>query len=150
MKPSMKGWLTNMDQQKLLIDTNVILDFLLARQPFDISAKKIFSLAAADKVKLYISINSFTDIIYFVHKEYDTNIVRKQMNDLLNFVTIIYAGHKDAVNSLKMTDFNDIEDAFQAHCAEKEDADFIITRDLNGFKNSNIPAVTPDVYLQNL
>jgi len=139
-----------MVQQRLLIDTNVILDFLLARKPFDAATKKILELAALDKVKLFISINSFTDIVYFVHKEYDVNIVREQMDELLDFLTIIDAGRKDAVKSLKMTDFDDIEDAFQAQCAEREQVDFIITRDLKGFKNSNVPAVMPDEYLQSL
>lgn len=136
-----------MDQQKLLIDTNVVLDFLLARKPFDASAVEIFKLAATGKVTLFISINSFTDIIYFVRKEYDVNIVRSQMHELLDFFTIIEAGHKDVVKSLKMLDFDDIEDALQAHCAEKEQVDFIITRDLKGFKNSKIKALQPDEYM---
>ena len=139
-----------MDRQRLLIDTNVVLDFLLARKPFDVSAVKIFELAATEKAQLFISINSFTDIIYFVSKEYDTNIVRDRMDELLDFLAVIEAGHKDADKSLKMTNFDDIEDAFQAHCAEKEHVDFIITRDLKGFKNSNVPAILPDEYLKNM
>lgn len=137
-----------MGRQRLLIDTNVILDFLLARKPFDIQAKEILGLVVSDKAELFISINSFTDIIYFTHKEYDTNTVREQMGQLLDFVTIIEAGHGDAVKSLKMTDFADIEDAFQAHCAEKAHVDFIITRDSKAFKHSNVPAIMPDEYLQ--
>src|SRR5690242_19206133 len=109
-----------MEPQKLLIDTNVVLDFLLARKPFDTAAKTIFGLAADDEVMLYISINSFSDIIYFVSKDYDVHSVRTQMNELLDFVTIIDAGQKDALKCLKMVDFNDIEYAFQAHCAMKE------------------------------
>jgi predicted nucleic acid-binding protein len=136
-----------MDQQKLLIDTNVVLDFLLARKPFDIYAAKIFELAAIGNATLFISINSFTDIIYFVRKEYDVNMIRTQMHELLDFLSVIDAGHKDAVKSLKMLDFDDIEDALQAHCAEKEQVDFIITRDLKGFKNSKIKALQPDDYL---
>lgn len=139
-----------MDQQRLLIDTNVILDFLLARKPFDVTAEKVLELAATEKAQLYMSINSFTDIIYFVCKEYDVNIVRGKMDELLDFFTVIEAGHKDASKSLKMIEFDDIEDAFQAHCAEKEHVDYIITRDLNGFKNSNIPALLPDEYLKNI
>ena len=137
-----------MDQQKLLIDTNIVLDFLLARKPFDEAAANIFELAATDKIKLYISINSYTDIIYFVRKEYDVNTVRNQMDELLDFITIIEAGHKHALKSLKKLDFDDIEDALQAQCAQKENIEYIITRDLKGFKNSSIPAIMPDDYLR--
>lgn len=136
-----------MAPQKLLIDTNVVLDFLLARKPHDAAAKKIFELAISDKASLYISINSFTDIICFVSKEYGLEFVRTQMGELLDFVTIIDAGHKDALKSLKMLDFIDIEDAFQAQCAIKESMDYIITRDIKGFCNSPIKALSPGDYL---
>jgi predicted nucleic acid-binding protein len=136
-----------MESQKLLIDTNVVLDFLLARKPFDTAAKKIFELAVNEKVRLFISINSFTDIIYFVRKEYDVETVRTQMNELLDFVEIIEAGHKDAQKSLKMTNFEDIEDAFQVWCAQKAGVDYIITRDIKGFKSSFVPVLFPEEYL---
>ena len=144
----MKGWYKSMEPQKLLIDTNVVLDLLLARKPFDTYAKMIFELAANDDKTLYISVNSFTDIIYFVSKEYDIELVRNQMNELLDFVTIIDAGHKDSLKSLKMLEFKDIEDAFQVQCAMKEGIDFIITRDIMGFKASTIPALLPEDYLK--
>lgn len=137
-----------MEPQKLLIDTNVVLDFLLARKPFDEAAKTIFGLAASNKARLYISINSFTDIIYFVSKDYDVHTVRTQMNELLDFVIIIDAGHKDALKCLKMVDFKDIEDAFQAHCAMKEGMDYIVTRDMSGFINSPVLAILPEEYLK--
>ncbi len=143
----MKGWQKSMEPQKLLIDTNVVLDFLLAREPFDTAAKRIFELAVREEAKLYISINSFTDIIYFVCKEYDAELVRTQMTELLDFVTIIDAGHKDALKSLKMPGFKDIEDAFQAQCAVKDGIDFIITRDRKGFQNSPVGAMLPEEYL---
>jgi len=136
-----------LQKHKLLVDTNVVLDVLLARKPFDEWAVNIFKLAALVEVELFISINSFTDIIYFVSKEYDSDTVRKQMAGLLDFCRIIEAGHRDALQSLKLTDFEDIEDAFQSYCAEKEIIDYIITRDLKGFKSSKIPALTPQEYL---
>ena len=136
-----------MEIQKLFIDTNIVLDFLLARNPFDISAKKIFELAAEGSASLYISINSFTDIIYFVSKQYNVEDVRSQMYDLLDFVYIIDAGQKEAQKSLKMLEFFDIEDAFQVQCAIKEGVDYIITRDIKGFANSSIPAMIPEEYL---
>jgi predicted nucleic acid-binding protein len=139
-----------MEPPKLLIDTNVVLDFLLARKPFDLAAKKIFELAVNEEAKLYISINSFTDIIYFVRKEYDVEAVRIQMEELLDFVDIIEAGHRDAQKSLKMTDLEDIEDAFQVQCALKVCGDYIITRDMKGFRRSSLPALMPEEYLKRL
>lgn len=138
-----------MGRQRLLIDTNVVLDFLLARKPFDLAAKRILELSISDKVNLFIGINSFTDIIYFVQKQYDLYTVRKQMGQLLDFITIIEAGHKDAVKCLKIDEFDNIEDAFQAVCAEREDIDYIITRNVKDYINSKIPAVLPETFLEN-
>lgn len=108
----------------------------------------IFELAASDDVKIYITINSFSDIIYFVSKHYEADETRTQMNGLPDIVTIIEAGHRDALKSLKTVDFNGIEDALQAQCAMKEGLDFIITRDANGFKSLPIKALSPEEYLE--
>ena len=52
---------------------------------------------------------------------------------------------KSAVENKSVPDF---EDALQYACAEAVEADFIVTRDLRGYKNTVIPAITPSTLLQ--
>ena len=47
---------------KLLIDTNVVLDVLLNREPFCNEAAKVLILSDRAEVKEYISASAITDI----------------------------------------------------------------------------------------
>lgn len=49
---------------KCLIDTNVILDVLLKRDPFCSSAAKVLKLSMYDKFSFYVSASAVTDIYY--------------------------------------------------------------------------------------
>lgn len=53
---------------KILVDTNVIIDALTSREPWNVSAEKIFIMAANNIVDMYITASSATDIFYFVRK----------------------------------------------------------------------------------
>ena len=47
---------------KVLLDTNVILDTFLVREPYDKHSDVIFDLIGGDKITGYINTSSITDI----------------------------------------------------------------------------------------
>ena len=58
----------------VLIDTNVILDAMTAREPFSQAAQTIFLLAADDAFIGFITASSATDMYYLIHKYGRINI----------------------------------------------------------------------------
>lgn len=54
---------------KLLIDTNIVLDVLLQREPFCRDAVKVMNLAQYDDVHEYVSASAITDIYYIAYKQ---------------------------------------------------------------------------------
>jgi len=50
--------------KRALLDTNIIIDLLAKREPFDQDAKKLFSFADKEKVTLYTSALSIANISY--------------------------------------------------------------------------------------
>ena len=44
---------------KIFLDTNVILDYLLARSPYDVDAKRFFVDAELGEIELYASALTF-------------------------------------------------------------------------------------------
>jgi len=46
--------------------------------------------------------------------------------------------------------FSDFENSLQYCCAVKMDCNIIITRNVKGFKESDIPVLTPDEYLSSI
>ena len=53
---------------KVLIDTNVLIDYMTHREPFFDEAKKIIGLCAENKIKGYIAAHSITDSFYIMRK----------------------------------------------------------------------------------
>lgn len=54
---------------KLLIDTNIVLDVLLKREPFYQNAVKVMNLAQHEDIHEYVSASAVTDIYYIADKQ---------------------------------------------------------------------------------
>jgi len=131
----------------VLIDTNVILDQLVKRDPFYESAERIRLLSEKGFINSYISASAVTDIYYVARKELNNkNTVLKLLTDLLkttNIAAVTETGIHEALD-LKWDDF---EDAVQYVAGRSVSADYIITRNAGDYANSQIKVVSPDEFL---
>lgn len=132
---------------KAFIDTNVLLDLLLCRAPFDKDAQTIFWLAEERKIELQISAISIINAAYVAHRnKYNDAQIRAALLELLELVTIPNTD-RQVVEAALRSDFSDFEDATQMWCAKQGEADVIITRNVQDFAHSEIPCVTPIDFL---
>ncbi len=131
---------------KLLIDTNVILDLLLAREPFVKPARDLLKKIQASQAEGYVTANSITDIVYFCKKKYTLDVIRGEMLKLLDLIDVIGVERDDIIEAFDMG-FTDYEDALQSCCAVKENIDFIVTRNEKDFSKSEIKPISPDAFL---
>lgn len=135
---------------KVLIDTNVILDMLAKREPFCESAAKILFLSAEEKIDAYITSNMVNDIYYIARRHYmQESEARDVLHRLLQIISVLDVGHKDCLKALELP-MEDYEDALLAVCAKRVNADYIVTRDMEHFRNSPVSPISPDDFLQNL
>ena len=125
---------------KILIDTNVILDFLLERDTFFKNAVELMKLIDEDAIQAYITANSITDIVYIARKTYSLDDIRRAVLSLMESINIIGVGQEDIISAFDLR-FDDFEDALQSACSEKAEVDYIITRNTKDFLRSKIPAV---------
>lgn len=133
---------------KILIDTNVILDHLTSRKPFDRDAADIFKLCETQQIKGYISALSVPNIVYILRKELDAVKIKKIIQILSLIFTIKELTTADLIAAADMN-FKDYEDALQSVAAAKIKADYIVTRNIKDFINSPVPAITPTEFLHN-
>ena len=132
---------------KVLIDTNIILDILLAREPFVRDSVEILRLAEEKKIEGFVTANTIVDIIYITKKYIsDKNVRESTVKTIVNILDITGANKSDILKAFDM-EFADYEDALQTQCAMKIKADYIITRDLNDFLMSPVKALTPTQFL---
>ncbi|HOE08162.1 MAG TPA: PIN domain-containing protein [Treponemataceae bacterium] len=131
----------------LFLDTNIILDILLARDPFALKSMELLQEAEKMKCSVYISASSATDIFYLLSKYLkDKQTVYSIFGELLNIVTIA-----DVTDSIVRRSYNenwdDFEDAVQYNCAKSIHSEYIITRNKRDFTKSDIPVLSPEEYL---
>jgi len=133
----------------VLIDTNVILDYVLGREPFAEDARACLEWLITEKAKVWLTASTITDIYYVTRKAlHDSAKAKEVITKLLNAFQIMGVDKTDCVNALE-ADISDYEDALVSVCAKKIKAEHIITRNTNHFKNSFVPPVSPADFLNN-
>jgi len=132
---------------KIFIDTDIILDFMIAREPFAVDAARIFSLAEQNKINLCTTGLVFSNAYYILRKLASHKKVIEKLTQLTKFIGIIGLSETAVINALS-SNFNDFEDALQHYAALSEKATIIITRNIKDYKNSELAVLTPDQYLK--
>lgn len=132
----------------VLIDTNVILDAMLSRSPFNEAAQKLFIMVAEEKINAYITANCVTDIYYLLHKYlHDTTRCKEELRKLFTLFNIMDVTGSDCEKALELP-MTDYEDALLAACAKRGKIECIITRNVKDFNGSPVKAVSPDDFLR--
>ena len=131
---------------KALIDTNVILDLFLNRQPFVTEATAIWQANAIGKITAYVSAVTLTTVFYVARKAGDLHSARQVVKDILSSLQIgaVDSGVLQNAEALPISDF---EDAVQIASAQAALLDCIITRNANDFKASPVPIYEPSAFL---
>jgi predicted nucleic acid-binding protein len=128
---------------RVLIDTNVVLDFLQEREPFVENAARLFEQIDAGEIEGVITATTITNIYYIVRKSAGNQVAQDAITQILTDLTI-GAVNRDVLERAIALQFNDFEDAVQYACGIVYGVDAIVTRDQSGFTNATIPVVLPE------
>jgi predicted nucleic acid-binding protein len=134
---------------KVLIDTNVVLDVLLARQPFAADAAEIFGLIEQSKVSGWLCATTLTTVDYLLGRTLSASSSKKAVRHLLELFEVAPVNRpviEEALNS-RITDF---EDAVLEQSARLAGVDMIITRNTKDFRKSSVRALSPKELLSGL
>lgn len=133
----------------LLIDTNVLADVLMNREPFVKESKNVWKACETGIVRGFISTLSFADIVYFMRKELDEEQIRislMQLSSIFTFVDLTFLDLKRA-SDLKWKDF---EDAIQYVTAKKMNVEAIVTRNRKDFENGELFICSPEEIIKHI
>jgi predicted nucleic acid-binding protein len=129
---------------RVLFDTNILLDALLAREPFVANAAFLLDAVESERIKGFISATTVTDVHYLVRRQTKSNETAIAAVTQLLMLMEICAVNREALEraiALKLVDF---EDAVQIACAMEFCLDAIVTRDFDGFTGSPISVLSPE------
>ena len=128
---------------QVLIDTNVVLDLLQEREPFVENAVRLFERIDAGEIEGFITATTITNIYYIVRKVAGKVVAKDAIAQILSDLNIC-AVDLNVLEQALALNFEDFEDAVQYACAVVHNLDAIVTRDLSGFVNAEIPVVLPE------
>jgi predicted nucleic acid-binding protein len=136
-------------KDRLLFDTNVVLDLLGEREPFYDSAAKITTLADKGEIDLVVSALTYSTVYYLLSRFEDKELVKEKIRKFK--VVALTSDLTDKIIDKGLSaKFSDFEDSLQYYCAIKMDCKTLITRNGKDFKESVIPVLSPDEYLNSL
>ncbi len=129
--------------KRILFDTNIILDVLLDREPYVEASAVAWAAVETGRVEGMLAAHAVTTIHYLVSKERGASKARRILSSILR-VFPVGAVDSTVIQEALLLPFADFEDAVTAAAARTAGCDFIVTRDTKGFRQSPVPAVTPE------
>jgi len=135
---------------KVLVDTNVLLDFLLEREPFKKDAEELFAAIDSGQIIGYVTATTLTDIFYIARKHTRSlELAREAVSSTLETMTICPI-NRNVLEAAFVSSLTDFEDAVQIYSAIAQNLDAIVTRDTKGFVSSTIPVYSVQELLKRL
>lgn len=124
------------------MDTNIILDVWLAREPFWRDSAKLLGLIEQNEFNGIISPTTVTTLHYLAKKNLGDMKARDLIKNLLDICTVGKISEDTFHRALEFG-ISDFEDAVLSALACDENADYIATRNIRDFRKSPITAKEP-------
>ena len=134
---------------KILIDTNILLDVFYKRENLYENSLNVFKLCETKIVEGYISSLSIANIIYIMRKELNNSKINSLIKKLSLIFNIVDLTVCDLLKATEI-EYSDYEDALQCVEASRLKLDYIITRNTKDFIHSNVRAITPQNFIENI
>ena len=133
--------------KKVFLDTNIVADLFLKREPFCENSLKLFTLGFHKKITLYVSSLSYTTLAYLVRKmkKEERVLLFEKLRNITETTTV----DRLTVDKALISDFSDLEDALQYYSAVNAKVDVVLTRNKKDFVEANVPVMTPDEFFKN-
>lgn len=139
-----------MAQAKLLLDTNVVIDYLNEREPHYEKARLLMIGGRVGEFELWISSSQVTDLVYILSnggRANEIDAVMEQLRGLRTFVNVFAASERE-VDLMLAASWRDPEDYLLYEIALALRADALITRNQHDFPQGLVPVMDCDEFFQ--
>ncbi|MFO7657721.1 MAG: PIN domain-containing protein [Bacteroidales bacterium] len=133
---------------RVLIDSDVILDLYFDRKPFAEYSSTILSMCETKTIIGFLTPLIYSNVYYLLRQTAKHEKVIEKLRQLLEITEVIQMDRKVVENALN-SGFKDFEDGLQNYCAVNNgNIDLILTRNLKDYRNSELGIFTPETYLK--
>ena len=132
----------------LLIDTNILLDYLDKRATYTPAIDEIYKKILSKQIHGVLAAHSITNLWYILRKDYSGAERRELLSSILEVFEISPLTKDKLISAINRSDFKDFEDCLQDECAIHAKADCIVTRNVKDFVNAKTPVLTPEEFVK--
>lgn len=135
-----------MNKDKLYLDCNIILDWIVDRPPFSSDAVYLINMIEKGEVAGFVSPLVLANCYYILVKTLNKEIAAEFIKDSYTIFEIV-DNTKFAVVSSIENSFRDFEDDLHYYSAINNKLDYLITRNKKDFRKKSIKIRTAEEYL---
>ena len=129
-------------KKRLLIDTNVVLDVLMDRQPHVAASAAVFAAIEAGSAEGFLAAHAVTTIHYLISRQLKEPDAKQALATLLKLFAVAPVDGSVLQRAMQSSGA-DFEDSVTAAAAQASGCHLIVTRDPKGFRRAALPALTP-------
>lgn len=135
---------------RVLIDSDVILDLLFDRKPFAEHSKIILGMCETGAISGFLTPLIYSNVYYLLRQTAKHEKVIEKLKQLLKITEVLQMDRNVVENALN-SGFKDFEDSLQNYSAVNNgNIDIILTRNLKDYKNSELGVFTPETYSKSI
>lgn len=132
---------------RYLLDINIVLDYLMQRQPWYSLAKGLFQAESQEKVDLFISANTVATIHFLIRKKDSRKKALAKIEILLRRLRLADVTAAVIARALHIG-LDDLEDGIQAGAAIESEIPVLVTRNLKDFgRIEELQVLPPEIAL---
>jgi predicted nucleic acid-binding protein len=124
--------------RRVFVDADVILDLLLARQPFFPAATELFLLIQNEQIEAWASPLIFSNLFYILRKALSAPEAVAALRKLRLLLRLLPVDER-ATDLTLASSFTDFEAAIQYYAAIAGNLDAIVTRNQQDYKPAKLP-----------
>lgn len=132
----------------ILVDTNIILDLFMNREPYVENARIIMTKCAEREITGYLAAHSIPNLFYILRKQYSQKERRSLIRNLCDVFHIADLNAEKIISAVENEEFPDFEDCLQEECAAEVLADYIVTRNPDDYKLSRVRVIEPGEFVK--
>ena len=135
---------------KVLLDTDVILDFFFDRKPFSDYSSQVIGMCERGQVKGYITPVICSNVYYLLRRTARHEKVLESLKQLVGITEVLSMDKEVVLNALN-SKFKDFEDGLQHYAAlQNGTIDVVLTRNVKDYSKSDIGVLTPESYVKSI
>ena len=133
----------------VFLDTDVILDLFIEREPHHSAALRFFSYLQvhADSIQAYTSPVVIANVGYILGKARSESYAIQKIEGLRDFVRVLPMTEAEVDRAIQRPG-DDFEDSLQYHCATARAVKIIVTRNRGDFHTEGVQSLEPDEFIK--